>query len=187
MTDEDEGPRTVHLDPSQLPGGARFRAPVIPKVEPDAHATAGTPVGVGSPAGAGAPPGAGAARGMETQISQVPTEIASHFAAAAPPETSDPRATEPLGPRPPVIRRPGPDRTAFYSSAPRPPGAPASNGPPSAAAPDRATVLGKQGKPGNKRTPLILLIIVVVASLIGAGLALVFGDRIVDLVNNFTG
>lgn len=31
MAEEEEGPRTVRLDPSQLPGGSRFMPPVIPK------------------------------------------------------------------------------------------------------------------------------------------------------------
>jgi hypothetical protein len=215
VAEDEEGPRTVHLDPSQLPGGARFRAPVIPKVEPGSS-------------------------GMETQISQVPDEIAGYLAAAAPPQTGDPTATEPLGPRPPVIRRPGPDRTAVYSSTPRSPagtasvpGSPpngaaqagpasrpvsgppqgraawtvepswsayparpssegANNGSPSPRAPERAaTGPGKPQKPAKKqdgrRTVLILVVVVLVASLIGAGLALVFGDRLIDLVNNFTG
>ena len=31
MAEEEEGPRTVRLDPSQLPGGFRFTPPVIPE------------------------------------------------------------------------------------------------------------------------------------------------------------
>ena len=42
MAEEEEGPRTVRLDPSQLPGGSRFTPPVIPD-EPPATPADGDP------------------------------------------------------------------------------------------------------------------------------------------------
>lgn len=269
MTDEDEGPRTVHLDPSQLPGGERFRAPVIPEAPPRAAEP------VDSVTTERAEPG----RQAETRVTQVPSEIADYFAtmkanfadsssgparasAAAPPtpaaegvrpdpvpatrvHSSVPRAApagppqgatrmhaavpagavpagaanegvEPLGPRPPVIRRPAPDRGAVYSSAPTPVIARAAASVPSPPQPERpswtaepswqaypqrpGTIEGETApeqpiaqadeqpaKAGKSRMALMIVVVLIVASAIGAGVAYLFGDQILDLIGKLTG
>lgn len=226
MTDHSEGPRTVHLDPSQLPGGARFTAPAIPTLDPSQPAGPGTaPRPRPAPSSEQAP-----TRRAETQVAQVPAELASRLTSALGESVGAPEATrsqaapepggapaeaEPLGPRPPVMRRPGPDRTAVYSSMPQPQNRPgwtvepgwsaypaAAGGPdvappPPDAIPESSPLAGAllanrgaarpQKQPSALRTALTILAVMIVASAVGAGIALVFGDRILDLFNQLTG
>jgi hypothetical protein len=121
-----------------------------------------------------------------------------------------------LGPRPPVMRRPGPDRTATYSSAPQRPARATARVPVRAPAPDATRVAGTapvspppqrsveatpessalaaaltgarpEPQPGKGRTLLTILVVVAVASFVGAGIAWFFGEQILDLIGNFTG
>jgi hypothetical protein len=147
MTDEDEGPRTVHLNPAELPGGERFRAPVIPVVEPlprqpatleppaAAQATRAVRIPDRLTQAFAAPPApAPAAQAMPTSVAQAMAGPAAQAGpnpnawVRSPAETPERPAEhptpggEPLGPRPPVIRQPRSDRTAVYTSTPRPAG-----------------------------------------------------------------
>lgn len=92
MAEEEEGPRTVRLDPSQLPGGSRFTPPVIPD-GPAMPADGDPPESPSAPAdtNADATPSAAATaegtdleRNAQTRIAPLPSDLMTRLAQARP-------------------------------------------------------------------------------------------------------